>query len=159
MKTLILCATKWGSTEQYAKWISEAASGCSIKAVDDFKPSDALEYDKIVVGSRTYMGKITATDFLVDNWQYLSQKPVYLFSVGIISPDHPDSLAPFLLIPANIREKLSGYVKLPGKIDMSKINWLQRLIVKLIKPEKMNLMHKEAINPVVEFIHATNVQN
>lgn len=152
MKTLILFASRWGSTEQYADWIAEAAGNCEVKALADFDYTDVNNCDKIVVGSRTYMGQISATKFLTTNWGVLSQKPVFLFTVGMIPMDKPDSQKAFLQIPEKIRKELKGHVKLPGKIDLDKISWLDKLIVKAMNPKKLDIMDKSKIQPVVDFI-------
>ncbi len=150
MSTLILYKTQWGSTRQYAEWIAEVAPDCTLRELDAFTPVELIAYDKIIIGSRTYMGHISAITFLVNAWEQLKEKPVYLFTVGILPPDDPGSQRSYEQIPIEIRNSLAGYIKLPGKIEVAKLNLFQKLTIE--KLENIDKMDKSAIQPIVSFI-------
>jgi menaquinone-dependent protoporphyrinogen IX oxidase len=153
MNTLILYKSKWGTTKLYADWIHEAYPESEILNIDDFDPKNLANYEKIIIGSRTYMGRIQIGKFLVGNWNILKDKSVYLFSVGLIHPEKKESKQSYEMIPEDIRNSLSGYIKLPGKVDSGKLNFLERSIAKKHKnqPEKVN---KEVIRPIIDFLNS-----
>ncbi|MFA6272055.1 MAG: flavodoxin domain-containing protein [Patescibacteria group bacterium] len=151
MNTLILYKSRWGTTKLYAEWIHEAYPESDIANIDDFDPKNLVNYETIVIGGRTYMGRIQIGRFMVGNWNVLKDKTVYLFSVGMIHPDRKESKQSFEMIPEDVRNALAGYSKLPGMIDPKKLNLLQKSLAKKHnnQPENVN---KEAIQPIVDFL-------
>ncbi len=113
---------------------------------------DVNKYYKIVIGSRTYKGKIEAKDFLIKNWDKLKDKPVYLYSVGLESPESEGSKRSYEMIPQEIREGLAGYVKLIGQVDQSKLNIFQKIKLRSIQIETEHQMDRKSIEPVVSFL-------
>ena len=156
MKTLLLYKSKWGSTKQYAEWIKEAVSSIELADLDTFDSSRLNDYDRIVIGSRVYMGRIQAQKYLVDNWNILKNKKLYVFSVGLVPADSEESKRSFELIPSYIRKYIDGYVKLPGRIIVSKISFFNKLIVKLRKDMAADKVEKRFIKPIVEYLNTTN---
>ncbi len=154
MLTLILFKSKWGSTKLYADWISESAGNCEVHDMETFDLSNLSKFEKIVIGSRTYLGQIQAARYLEKNWSILSQKPVYLFSVGLVDWSKPDAKKAYELIPDHIRNGLAGHVKLQGKIEKAKLNYFEKLMVRMIKGGHSDIdkMDKKSIQPIVEFI-------
>ncbi|MFA6525084.1 MAG: flavodoxin domain-containing protein [Patescibacteria group bacterium] len=151
MNTLILYKSKWGTTKQYAEWIHSAYPESDIFSIDDFDSKKLDNYETIVIGGRTYIGRIQIGKFLVGNWNVLKDKNVYLFSVGLIHPDKKESKQSFEMIPEDIRNSLAGYAKLPGMTDPRKLNLLQKSLVKKHKNQPENV-NKEAIQPIVDFL-------
>ncbi|MFA6392197.1 MAG: flavodoxin domain-containing protein [Patescibacteria group bacterium] len=151
MNTLILYKSKWGTTKQYAEWVHEAYPESDIANIDDFDSKNLINYDTIVIGGRTYMGRIQIGKFLVSNWNMLKEKAVYLFSVGLVHPDKKESKLSFEMIPEDIRNSLAGYIKIPGMVDHKKLNYLQKSLAKKHdnQPENVN---KEAIQPIIDFL-------
>lgn len=152
MATLILYKSKWGSTQQYAEWIAqEVLDGVAID-IDKYDFLDIDNYNKVVIGSRVYMGKIEALDQLKKNWQRISSKEVYLFMVGLIPMENPDSVKSLEAIPQEIRNNITGLIKLPGRVDFKKVGFFDKLIVKLMgmgEIDKVDICH---ISPIVEWI-------
>ena len=152
MAALILYKSIWGSTKQYSDWIAkEVLDGKSV-SIDDYDFSDFDNYDKVVIGSRVYMSKIEALTFLERNWDKISTKPVYLFMVGLVPMDHPDSIKSLELIPENIRMHLTGFIKLPGRIEFKKLNFFQRTLVRMMgfgEVDKVDISH---IAPIVDWV-------
>ncbi|MCA9381964.1 hypothetical protein KC660_00985 [Candidatus Dojkabacteria bacterium] len=155
MKKLILYKTKWGTTKQYCEWIKEDVADAEIANVDEFDVNKLSEFDLIVLGSLTYMGKIQGVKFLENNWNTLKTKKVYLFSIGMIPTEDPASIESYNAIPEEIRNGLAGYEKFPGKVDVNKLNFFEKLIVKMKKSDnntKPQLPDKSFVKPVVEFL-------
>lgn len=81
-KTAIIYNTKYGSTEQYAKWISEE-TGADIYRDKNVKLSQLMEYDTIVFGGPIHAGGLQGLKFLQKNMKRFSGKRVMAFAVGL----------------------------------------------------------------------------
>ena len=150
MKILILFKTKYGSTEQYARWIAEEVKA-DISDVESFNINRLHNYDTIIIGSPTYMGQIQMKDFLEQNWEILKNKNVYLFTVGMFPWESPESKKSFEMIAEHIRDKIS-FSKLPGRLDTSKLNLSEKLIVKLTKAKPKDKVNRNNITPIVKWV-------
>ncbi|MBU0612602.1 flavodoxin domain-containing protein [Patescibacteria group bacterium] len=151
MNTIILYKSKWGATKQYAEWIHEAYPESDIEDLNKFDVENFSNYDIVVIGSRTYMGRILVGKFLTGNWNKLKDKKVYLFSVGMMLPDSEESKMSFKLIPEDIRSSLVGYSKLPGKIEAEKLNFLVKKFMKKHKGPT-DKIDRNSIKPIVDFL-------
>lgn len=152
-KNLILYTSKSGSTRRYAEWI-QGETGADLRDLEGFDIADLQDYHKLVIGSSTYVGKITASDFLAESFDQLQQHPVFLFSVGLIPAEDEASRESYLMLPQNVRKHLSGYVKLPGKIDRSKLNMVEKMLIRAMKGKNDDLVDRKQIRPIVDFLQA-----
>ena len=150
MSILILYKTKYGSTEQNAKWIAEEVKA-DIFDVESFDINRLDSYDTIIIGSPTYMGNIQMKDFLEQNWEILKHKNIYLFTVGMFPWEYPESKKSFEMIPEHIRDKI-GFSKLPGRLDPGKLSLSEKLIVKLTKAKPEDKVHRDNITPIVKWV-------
>ena len=150
MNILILFRTKYGSTEQYAKWIAEEVNA-DIFDVESFDINRLDNYGTIIIGSPTYMGNIQMKDFLEQNWEILKHKKIYLYTVGMFPWESPESKKSFEMIPEHIRDKI-GFSKLPGRLDTRKLSLSEKLIAKLTKAHSEDKVHRENIAPVVKWV-------
>jgi menaquinone-dependent protoporphyrinogen oxidase len=148
MKTLILYKTVYGSTREYAEYIHKQFQDAVIFDVKGFDPKDLVNYDAVIFGSRTYMGSISGVKFLKKNWDVLKDKKVFLFAVGINLPNDKKSEDSYNLIPEEIRNVIQ-YIKVPGRIAMEKLTMWDRLLVKIVKPPKIDLVDFKAIDPFI----------
>jgi len=148
-KILVLYRTKYGSTEQYAKWIAEEVRADLVK-IEDFDTTRFDLYNAIIIGSPTYMGKIQIKDFLEKNWDALKTKPMFLFNTGLFPGESPESKKSFEMIPAHIRDHIE-YIKLPGKIDMKKLKFTEKMIARLVKTDTPEIVSKDHIIPIVDW--------
>lgn len=133
MKTLILYYTKRGSTKQYAEWLGEAIPTSEVANIKDFDRNRLNDFERIVIGSYIYAGKIMALTYIIANWDMLKNKKPILFTVGMLSPEEESSIMTYKNIPDNVRNGLQ-YVKLPGRMEVNKLNFFEKLITKVIKP-------------------------
>jgi len=149
IKILILYHTKYGSTEQYAKWIAEEVQADLVK-IEEFDAARFDQYSAIIIGSPTYMGKIQIKDFLEKNWNTLKTKPMFLFNTGLFPGDSPESKKSFEMIPAHIRDHIE-YIKLPGRIDKKKLKFTEKVITRMVKTETPNKVSKDQIAPIIDW--------
>jgi menaquinone-dependent protoporphyrinogen IX oxidase len=149
MNVLIIYKTKYGSTEEYAKYVNSQVPGSDLFSIDDFKIENLKKYNCVVLGSRTYMGNIEGKSFLIENWDVLKSKKVFLFAVGLIDPKSDESKASFERIPEEIRSNIS-YLKVPGRIVKGELNFFERLIANARNELLVDKVDMSAIKPLIE---------
>ena len=94
------------------------------------------------------MGKIQIKDFLEKNWNTLKTKQVFLFNTGLFPGESPESKKSFELIPTHIREHIE-YIKLPGKTDMKKLKFTEKMIARLVNTDNSDKFSKNQIAPII----------
>ncbi len=151
MATLILYKTLWGSTKQYAEWIKQEVEESNIENIESYRFDNIEDYDKIIIGSRVYKSNIEALPYIQKHWEVLSKKQIYFFMVGLIPMDKPDSIKSLNSIPENIRMQISGLIKLPGRIDYSKLSFLDKQLVKLMGIGEIDGVDISHIAPIVDW--------
>lgn len=80
MNGAIFYTSKYGSTAQYAEWISEA-TGLPAFAVDDPR-ADPARYDFLVLGSPIMHYKLSIRKWLKGHAEQVRSKPTILFTVS-----------------------------------------------------------------------------
>jgi len=143
MPGTIYYMTKYGSTEEYARWLSEDV-GFELKNI---RKTPRLGPGTIVViGTGLYMGKVSAAGWIWKNWDALKGRRPVLFCVGstkIGSPEREDILTRSL--PKDILDGMKVF-HLPGRIDHKKLGFLMSRIFKgFAKYEKDEVERKRAI--------------
>jgi len=156
-RILILYRSKYGSTQEYVKVLSEKIEG-------DYDVSDAQhfsgrlkDYDVIILASSTYMGKILILDFIRENEKILKSRKTYLFIIGLVPEDNDASKQSFDMIPESVRRNLIGYRKLPGRINVSVLNFFERMILKMTKAKTDDKVDFTRIDEVVEDLNKSGV--
>lgn len=84
MKTLIVYATKYGSTREIANWIAERIGNNTV--VSDAKDMlDPIEYDLVVMGSGIYSHHVLKelNDYVERYYEQLKGKNLVIFGVAI----------------------------------------------------------------------------
>ncbi len=151
MKTIILYKTKNGSTKDYAEFIHSKISGSLLMQIDSFDAARLEDFDTVILGSATYAGKIIALDFLIGSWQYMKNKNVILFTVGMMDPMSEASKQSYETIPEHIREKIH-YLKVPGRLTSDRLNFLEKLMVKAVKVPIVDKVDFHKIEPILGYI-------
>ena len=127
MSGVIYYNTKYGSTEEYARWLSEDV-GYELMNIKK-RPKIGSER-VIVIGSSLMMGKVTAAGWIKKNWDKMKDKQLVFFCVGgskIGSKDRENILTRSL--PNDIVNGMKVF-HLPGRIDHKRLNFLMSGMVK-----------------------------
>jgi menaquinone-dependent protoporphyrinogen IX oxidase len=131
MKGAILYKGRYGATEQYAHWLSEELS---LPALDiDIVTADMLaQYDFIVAGASVYIGKMQNKRWLVRYCDLLKSKKLFLFVVCATPQNEKEKLNTILKtnIPPVLLDRFDIYF-LQGRMIMSKLSWIDRLLLKM----------------------------
>ena len=149
MRTLILYKTKYGSTKQYSEWLHEEIPNSEIFSADVFNPKRLNEFDTVLLGSCIYMGDIKGKRFLTNNWDVLKEKNIYLFFVGIMFDEGWENN--LNILPEHIRKNVK-YCKIPGGINYSKLNTVERLLFKMTKSEESDMVEKKNLKPILDYV-------
>jgi menaquinone-dependent protoporphyrinogen IX oxidase len=161
MSGTIYYKTKYGSTEEYARWLSSDV-GFDLKNIRK-NPHIGSE-SVVVIGSSLGMGKVTAAGWINKNWDKMKGRKVVFFCVGaskIGSKERED-----ILIRSLPKEAIDGMkvFHLPGRIDHSKLGWFtSRMFKRFAKYEKdesdrrraiegYNDVKRELLGPIVTYI-------
>ena len=80
-KGLILYASKYGATRNYAGWLAEA-TGFSISEVKAASRQQLAAYDTVILGGGVYASGIAGLSFLRKNRPALAGKRLFVFAVG-----------------------------------------------------------------------------
>lgn len=90
--TVVIFASKYGSTKRYAGWIAETLS-CPLLERKQVRPQNLTEYDTIVYGGGLYAGGVNGISLLIRHYDLLRGKKLILFTCGIADPSDPDNIA------------------------------------------------------------------
>lgn len=154
MNTVIIYKSKYGSTKEYAEYINRNIPDSELFSVEEFDIQNLNSYKNVILGSSVYAGMTFYNSFLINNWSILKNKNVFVFAVGMLPEDHPNSKDAYKQIPVHIRKKIQ-YIKLPGRVVFSKLNLFEKFIIKMIdNKEKLgvaDMVDLEKANSVVFF--------
>ena len=128
--TLVVYASKQGSTREYAQWIAEdlAARALAFQAAS---LADIEAADTVILGSAVRMGGLILKRWIAKNWPALSAKRLILFSVSGTPPGDEKGLREILehsLSPDMIARM--SYVPLRGRLTIATLPLPLRLIMK-----------------------------
>ena len=86
MSAIVVYKTKYGSTKQYAEWISEDL-GCEAVDRKNVKIDDLLGYDTIIYGGGLYAEVINGVSLITKNFDKLKDKKIIIYTTGITPSD------------------------------------------------------------------------
>jgi len=134
MKTLIVYATKQGTTKMVAEKLKTKISDeVDLVDLNIIRPRNLIEYDNIILGGSIYMGKIQKQmkSFIEDNLSLLINKKicVYICGAGKNETLEKELTEAF---PEALLNKTLFKGAVGNAIDLSKLNFFNKLIVKKV---------------------------
>jgi menaquinone-dependent protoporphyrinogen IX oxidase len=131
MQGIVLYASKYGATEDYARWIAEDLdwAWANIKGYQ----GDLASYDAVIIGSPIYVGRLRASAFIKKNAALLAAKRFFLFTVGgEIKPADEEKLD--ALRKRNLPPELSvcPHFHFLGRITPKRFTWFDRTMTRLV---------------------------
>lgn len=131
MKTLIIYASKTGTTQKCAKRIKEQLKDATVVNIDNQK-EDISQYDLIVIGSPIRIGMMDnrIKKFLKNNKEILKgKKTAYFICCGF----HENWKKYYEEnIPKDLLESAITYVSFGGELDLQKQKGFDKWIVKMV---------------------------
>ncbi len=150
MKTVVIYASKYGSTKGIAEFIAGKLrqAGTQVEARHVGEVHNPGDYDVFVIGSAVYMMHWLkeATEFVKGNRALLANRPVWLFSSGPLGTETKDAQGQDLRTVTEPKEitELRELIKprdhrvFFGALDSSKLGFGHRMLRKL--PAARNLL-------------------
>jgi len=141
-KVLVAYGTKYGATAEIAEKIGETLHQAGLQAdvQRTDRVGDVAAYGAVVLGSAVYAGRWVkgAAKFLETNAETLAGRPVWLFSSGPTGQGDPVQLMkgwrfPEALQPVADRIGPRDVAVFHGAIDVKKLNFIERLLIRGIK--------------------------
>ena len=129
MAGAIIYYSTYGSTEQYAEWISEDTGYAIHHQKSENIPWD--EFDTVVIGSPTLKMQPFLKKWINDIWSSLDGKRVFLFSTSGAEPSNPGLRKGFeTAFPSEVASKIE-YFPLHGKMVWSELKPLHKLMMRI----------------------------
>lgn len=128
-KGVIIYESKYGATEQYADWLSDAIQ-CAAFRTDKISPARLAQYDLLILGTPVYIGKLRLQKWLKQHLTNLSKKQVLLFIVCGTSDKEPEQHKRIIRnnLPPDFLARTKIYF-LPGRCLPEKISIKDRLLL------------------------------
>ena len=153
-KVLVAYATKYGATAEMAEKIGQVLRDAGLPA--DVLPVDGVgdlsAYQAVVLGSAVYIGqwRKEAVKFLKANETVLADKLVWLFSSGPTGEGDPVELAQGWRFPGklqSIADRIAPHdiAVFHGAVDMNKLNFIEKWMLKNVKAPIGDFRDWEAI--------------
>lgn len=162
MNGAIFFASKYGSTEQYAQWISEATR-LPVFNVKDTE-ADPSKYDFLVIGSPILYYKVLNHKWIRSNWSKINRKPVLFFTVsGAGAGEKLDGWIANSELPEGFISKIR-HVALRGRQIPDELSFYDRVMLRIAamknkdpqaskeEREGFDYMDKSSIQPIVKLI-------
>lgn len=147
MKGIILYKSKYGTTEKYAQWLSEATG---FEMLETVKATVAAlkDYDTIILGGGIYAHGIAGIAFLKKNFQALKDKKLIVFCDGA-SPFEQKAFDEIRKL--NMKDELADiplfYCR--GTFDLKSMTFIDRKLCQMLQkavakkePDKLEVWEK-----------------
>ncbi len=160
---LVAYATKYGATAEIAEKIGQvlAQAGLPADVLPVDRVNDPAPYKAIVLGSAVYTGRWlkNAAGFLEANETVLAEKPVWLFSSGPLGKGDQEDTAQGWRFPKNLQPVADRIAPrdlavFHGEVDMSKLGFIHKLMLKKVTIPVGDFRDWEAITSWAEGISA-----
>jgi hypothetical protein len=128
-KGVIIYESKYGATEQYADWLSDAIQ-CAAVRPEKISVGRLSQYDLLILGTPVYIGKLRIRKWLTKHFSAFAKKQIILFIVCGTSDGEPDEQT--RIIHDNLPPDLLARTKiffLPGRCLPEKIFIKDRLLL------------------------------
>ena len=162
MKGAIFYSGKYGSTEQYAKWIGDA-TGFPVFDIKD-PNADPSDYKYLILGSSILYFKLSIRKWVKANLSKLEGKPKILFSVSGAGASAKLNRWVASSLPPGLASQME-HVALRGRLDHSKVSWWIKMTLwmgSLFNPDPQaskderygfDYVDKDSIEPILKLVN------
>ena len=153
-QVLVAFGTKYGATAEIAEKIGEVLreAGLPTDVLPADRVGDLSAYKAVVLGSAVYIGqwRKEAVKFLKANETVLAEKPVWLFSSGPTGEGDPVELLKGWRLPEAqkaVADRIAprDVAVFHGNVDRSKLNFIEKQMIKMVKAPVGDFRDWEAI--------------
>ena len=128
-KIAVIYKSKYGATKRYAGWIALKLDA-DLYEVSDIGGKDLKDYDTIIYGGPLYIEKIKGIKFLINNYENIKNKKVYVFMVGMKCFD--DIYIKSVMeknIPKEILKNISSFY-FRGKMNYKELSIIDKILMR-----------------------------
>lgn len=163
MKGIIIYKSNYGSTEQYANWLSEDTGFRSME-IKKVRKRDFYDCDVVILGSPIFAGKPLITGWIRKKWQLLKGHKVILFTTSGANSDDPLLQKNFeSTFETEIKDGLR-YFPQGGRMVQAELTRMHSFLMNLGKKmekdpairEEMDrdkdYVNRDGIKPILEFV-------
>ncbi|MBP2651722.1 MAG: flavodoxin [Firmicutes bacterium] len=158
MSTLIIYATKYGFTQKCAEMIAQGLTEnvdvCNIKLAGQ---PDLSPYDKVIVGSSVYAGRIRKEirQFCTAKREKLKSKKLAFFICGMAENQAQAQIT--TAFPQELLSIASAAEFFGGQYKFDKMNFLERIIIKQISgsTKDVSRLNSDNINKLIQIMSQT----
>lgn len=146
MKGIIIYQSKYGATEQYAKWLSAALRLPAYKT-DEVTPAMLTEAGLVIIGTSVYVGRLLVSKWLRQNFGQLAGKKLMLFVVCGSAGD--DKVQQAQILNRNLDKAIKKVTRaffLPGRCVVNNLKWFDRVVLKIGAMLQNDPVVKDAMN-------------
>lgn len=167
-KIAVVYSSKYGTTQQYAKWLSEALE-CDIFDVREVSAAKIDQYNCIIFGTALHAGGMRKISAILK----MKPKKLIIFTVGLANPETTDYSK---IISKNVPEVVQKDCKifhLRGGIDYRKLSFVDRIMMAMMKRgikkqadkqtaeeklfletygQKIDFSDKRTLKPIVDYV-------
>jgi len=130
-KGAIIYSSRYGATRQYAEWLAGELQWPLLKA-ENTTYEDLIPYDRLIIGSSVYIGKLLIKGWLKANSPMLGDKDLSFFIVcGTPASERQQQET---IARTNIPHDLIGPKNvffLPGRLTFDRLSWRDRFMLKM----------------------------
>ncbi len=133
MNTLIIYASKHGTTEKCAQELSQKLKGridlCNIKKE---KLPELLQYERVIIGGSIYVGRIQKeiSEFCVNNLALLKQMKIGLFLCCMNQKEYDTQLKN--AFPGELIERAESIGNFGAEFIIKDMNFLEKAAIKMV---------------------------
>ena len=127
-RTVVLYASRYGTTERYAKEIAQRL-GCEAVNVKQWKQQRFSDYDTVIFGGSLYASAIRGVKALTKHEALLDGKRLIVFTVGMAAPDSPTLEQVWAQNFSPDMQRRIAFFHLRGAIDYARLSPLHRLMM------------------------------
>lgn len=161
-RVAVVYKSKYGSTEKYAKWISEDICADVFK-VNEIKADQLKEYDTIVYCGGLYIGGILGFSFIKKNYLKFRDKKLIVVAVGAtLKKDEAIKEIKAKNLTDEMKDNMQFFL-LRGGLNYKKMNIIDRFLMYLLihsakrkKPHELDEETKGAIATYGKVVDFTN---
>lgn len=134
-KIVVIYKSKYGATKRYAGWIALKLDA-DLYEVSDIRGKDLKDYDTIIYGGPLYTGKIKGIKFLINNYETIKDKKLFVFMVGMKCFDEIKSILENN-IPKEILSNINSFY-FRGKIDYKELSLKDKILMNGLRVSILN---------------------
>lgn len=151
-KLVVIYKSKYGSTKKYAEWIADELKGDLLEH-SKIKAGDLINYDTIIYGGGLYAGGIGGISLITKNFEYLKEKNLIIFTVGLAPTGNKEIFTP--IIEKNCTEEMRQQIQffnLRGWINYKKLSLIHKLMMGMLKKTLAKKKSEELSNDDKQFL-------